>query len=137
MSNNAESPTGVPVQRMVGPSDHYNPIKCLREEVERFKATNRFSPMLVTNFYAQASVVLAYVAELEDELKRMMARAEYVCAHKYGELDPVGTRIIAVSDLRGEIEHAKRVIRWPNSGAITNSVCSLTPETARKDKFGP
>lgn len=104
------------VQRQVRPSD-YDPIKSLREEVERFKTTNRFSPMTVTNFYVQAAVVLTYTQELEEELKRMMARAEYVCAHKYGESDPVGTRIIAVSDLRGEIEHAKRVIRWPNDRA--------------------
>lgn len=113
-ADNPKRPTGVAVQRVVGPADHYDPIKCLCEEVERFKATNRFSPMTVTNFYAQAAVVLTYTQELEEELKRMMARAEYVCAHKYGELDEVGTRIIAVSDLRGEIEHAKRVIRWPN-----------------------
>ncbi len=110
-----EGPAAVDLHPLVGPSDHYDPVKCLREEVERFKATNRFSPLLVTNFYAQAAVVLTYTQELEEELKRLMARAEYVCAHKYGERDPVGTRIIAVSDLRGEIEHAKRVIRWPNA----------------------
>lgn len=98
---------------MVGPSD-YNPVQSLREEVERFKATNKFSPMLVTNFYAQAAVVLTYTAELEEELRQMIARAEYVCAHKYGERTPVGTRIIAISDLQGQINHAKRVIRWPN-----------------------
>lgn len=97
-----------------GSSDDYSPVKCLREEVERFKATNRFSPMLVTNFYAQAAVVLSYTAELEEELKRMISRAEYVCAHKYGESNPIGTRIIAVSDLQGQLNHAKRVLRWQN-----------------------
>ena len=60
---------------MVWTSDQYCPIKSLREEVERFKATNQFSPVLVTNFYAQAACVLTYVAELEEELKRMIARA--------------------------------------------------------------
>ena len=43
----------------------YNPAKCLREEVERFKATNRFTPMDVTGFYIQAAVVL-------DEHRRMV-----------------------------------------------------------------
>jgi len=89
---------------VVVPSDTYDPIKCLREEVERFKATNLFSPMLVTNFYAQAAVVLTYTAELEEELRQMIARAEYVC---------VGTKIVAISDLQGQLNHAKRVIRWP------------------------
>lgn len=43
----------------------YNPAKCLRAEVERFKATNRFTPMDVTGFYVQAAVVL-------DEHRRMV-----------------------------------------------------------------
>lgn len=43
----------------------YNPAACLRSEVERFKATNRFTPMEVTGFYVQAAVVL-------DEHQRMI-----------------------------------------------------------------
>lgn len=32
---------------------------------------------------------------------------------------------------------AMRSLRSPNSVVSANSVCSLTPDTARKDKFGP
>ena len=40
----------------------YDPVKTLQAEVNRFKATNRFTPMEVTGFYIHAAVVL-------DELK--------------------------------------------------------------------
>ena len=48
-----------------GSASDYNPAQCLRVEVERFKATNRFTPMDVTGFYIQAAVVL-------DEHRRMV-----------------------------------------------------------------
>ena len=48
-----------------GSASDYNPAECLRKEVERFKATNRFTPMDVTGFYIQAAVVL-------DEHRRMV-----------------------------------------------------------------
>jgi ribosomal protein S7 len=48
-----------------GSASDYNPAQCLRAEVERFKATNRFTPMDVTGFYIQAAVVL-------DEHRRMV-----------------------------------------------------------------
>ena len=48
-----------------GSASDYNPAQCLRAEVERFKATNRFTPMEVTGFYIQAAVVL-------DEHRRMV-----------------------------------------------------------------
>ena len=41
-----------------GSASDYNPAQCLRAEVARFKATNRFIPMDVTGFYIQAAVVL-------------------------------------------------------------------------------
>lgn len=50
----------------------YSPVESLREEVERFFKTNQYDPLLVTNFYAQARVVLNYVDELEEELKEFM-----------------------------------------------------------------
>jgi len=36
----------------------YNPAQCLRAEVDRFKSTNLFTPMLITGFYLQSAVVL-------------------------------------------------------------------------------
>ena len=102
---------GDPLHR---PGSDYNPVECLQKEVERFKATNRFSPLLVTNFYCQAAVVLTYVQELEEALNRMVRAAEYVAAHNYGRRSPVGTRIIAVSDLTAATHYAKAVVRPQN-----------------------
>lgn len=90
----------------------YNPVECLQEEVDRFKQTNTFNPMQVTGFYIQAAVVLNYLKMLEEQMDKLISRAEYVCAHKFGENDPVGTRIIAVSDLNGEIRRAKKMLRF-------------------------
>lgn len=92
----------------------YNPVRCLSDEVKRFKATNRFTPMQVTGFYIQAAVVLDYLRELEETLDQLTQCAEYVCAHRYGERDPVGTRIVAVSDLNGAVRRARNMHRWPN-----------------------
>jgi hypothetical protein len=52
-------------------SAQYSPVESLREEVERFFDTNQFDPLRVTNFYAQARIVLRYVEELESELNDM------------------------------------------------------------------
>ena len=46
----------------------YDPIKTLQEEVDRFKRTNQFNPLLVTHFYCQAAVVLDRNRELNEEL---------------------------------------------------------------------
>ena len=46
----------------------YEPVKALTEEVERFKATNKFTPMLVTGFYIQAGIVLNILAATQAEL---------------------------------------------------------------------
>ena len=57
----------------------YNPAQCLRAEVERFKATNRFTPMDVTGFYIQAAVVLdehRRMVEALHEIRRPMMSAE-------------------------------------------------------------
>jgi hypothetical protein len=56
-------------------SDAYDPVQCLREEVVRFKATNRFTPMEVTGFYIQAAVVLNYVEALEETIRAIKATA--------------------------------------------------------------
>ena len=57
----------------------YDPVECLREEVKRFKATNQFTPMLLTNFYAQAAVVLDQYDQLKSQLaecQRQLAETE-------------------------------------------------------------
>jgi hypothetical protein len=52
----------------------YDPVKCLQEEVSRFFKTNTFTPMEVTNFYAQARVVLDVLGRAQDENKRLKSR---------------------------------------------------------------
>jgi len=49
----------------------YNPAQCLLTEVERFKATNRFTPMDVTGFYIQAAVVLDEHRRMVEALKQL------------------------------------------------------------------
>lgn len=49
----------------------YNPAQCLRAEVERFKATNRFTAMDVTGFYIQAAVVLDEHRRMVEALKQL------------------------------------------------------------------
>ena len=110
----AKTIVGPPLSGAPGSASDYNPVQCLREEVQRFKASNRFTPMQVTGFYLQAAVVLDYVRDLEETIDRLTRCADYVCANRYGEHDPVGTRIVAVSDLNGAVRHAKRMHRWPN-----------------------
>jgi hypothetical protein len=66
-----DAPPGSP--QATGSGDGYNPAQCLREEVVRFKATNRFTPMEVTGFYIQAAVVLdehKFMIEMVKEIKR-------------------------------------------------------------------
>lgn len=104
-----------PLAGRTGSADDYNPVASLQEEVNRFKATNRFSPMLVTHFYIQAACVLDYVRHLEETVDRLIRCGDYVCAHRFGERDPVGTRIIAVADLAGAVRSAKRAKWWQNA----------------------
>jgi phage shock protein A len=47
----------------------YDPVKCLQEEVDRFKRTNRFTAMDVTGFYIQAAVVLDEITRLRAEIE--------------------------------------------------------------------
>ena len=61
----SERPAIPPLPPATGSASDYNPAQCLRAEVARFKATNRFTPMDVTGFYIQAAVVL-------DEHRRMV-----------------------------------------------------------------
>lgn len=51
--------------------DNYDPVESLRKEVKRFQATNQFNALLVTNFYAQAAVVLYQYDELLKERDRL------------------------------------------------------------------
>lgn len=50
------------------------------------------------------------VSRLREQLQRMINRAEYVCAHRYGVTDPVGTRLLAIDDLGAESSRARMLL---------------------------
>ena len=50
-------------------------------------------------------------SKLRELLAALLSRAAYVCAHKFGQKDPVGTRVIAVDDLRAEIARVVAALR--------------------------
>ena len=54
----------------------YDPLESLSTEVERFKATNAFTPMLVTNFYAQAACVVSELRDVRKELESLRKTRE-------------------------------------------------------------
>ena len=46
-----------------------------------------------------------------EQLGAMVRRSLYVCAHRYDKNDPVGTRLIAISDLKAETERALKLFQ--------------------------
>jgi hypothetical protein len=77
-----------------GSASDYNPAQCLLAEVERFKATNRFTPMDVTGFYIQAAVVL-------DEHRRMVEALKLFrdCTGSFGEdIRRIAARALPMSE---------------------------------------
>lgn len=45
-----------------------------------------------------------------DALLPLIDRARYVCAHRYGKHDPVGTRLVAINDLRDELHRVESAL---------------------------
>lgn len=72
--------------------NEYIPSQCLREEVQRFKRTNTFTPMEVTGFYIQAAVVLdehaAMVEELADLRTLLKSAGCALRSYQYGNESP-------------------------------------------------
>ena len=50
------------------------------------------------------------VRRLRLQLAHMVWRSDYVCVHRYGPSDPVGTRMIAVQDLAQEAQRARELL---------------------------
>lgn len=50
------------------------------------------------------------VMRLRLQLAHLVSRADYVCAHRYGQHDPVGTRIVAIQDLAAEAQRARELL---------------------------
>lgn len=65
--------------------EEYCPLQCLNEEIQRFKATNQFSPMLVTGFYLQAACV---VTELNETRELIVRLAEWDKRYPVGRINP-------------------------------------------------
>lgn len=59
------------------PGESYSAMASLKEEIARFKRTNTFDPLQVTNLYVQAAVV---VAENERLLARIQALERQVAS---------------------------------------------------------
>lgn len=57
-------------------SADYDPLECLSAEVERFKATNQFTPMLVTGFYLQAACVITELRAARKLIKKQREALE-------------------------------------------------------------
>lgn len=105
--------THQPISGVAAASD-YNPAQCLRVEVERFKATNRFTPMEVTSFYIQAAVVL-------DEHRRMVEALRHLSQCNLTDENCAG------------LEVANRRIRNIARRALPMSETPRTPKTDYKD----
>lgn len=46
-----------------------------------------------------------------EQLGSMVRRSLYVCAHKYTKDSPVGTRLVAIADLKAETERALKLFQ--------------------------
>jgi hypothetical protein len=57
---------------------------------------------------SQASRDIKVVCE---QLGAMIRRSLYVCAHRYDKDAPVGTRVIAIEDLKAETERALKLLQ--------------------------
>lgn len=57
---------------------------------------------------------------LRELLEMMIRRADYVCAHRYGHAVPVGTRILAIEDLRHATERARGALLEMDQAADRN-----------------
>ena len=108
----------------------YDPVKTLREEVDRFKATNTFTPMFVTGFYIQAGCVLNRLEETERELEAANSRIH--------QLEVSGNRLSnSEMKLLLEVERVKR-----ERDAFASLLCDLYTDgqlydatPAQRDRF--
>lgn len=53
----------------------------------------------------------ARLDEVEREFLNVLFRCQYVLEHRFGLNDPVGTRLIAIEDLRTECDKAKQLFK--------------------------
>ena len=72
------------------------------------------------------------VMRLRLQLAYLMNRADYVCAHRYGPTDPVGTRLVAIQDLATETQRARELLietQTPEDVGWTCNACGTVYDT--------
>lgn len=72
------------------------------------------------------------VMRLRLQLAHMVNRADYVCAHRYGPSDPVGTRLVAIQDLATETQRARELLietQTPEDAGWACNACGTVYET--------
>lgn len=106
---------------------HYDAVEALEAEVKRFKATNRFTPMEVTNFYVQAGLVLR---SLEDECSKNQY-LEHLVRELRGHLAKASNRVI---DLEKALKRIKDNVNGTNDGIASETIAEIALESG-EDKL--
>ena len=105
--------------------DDYNPLTALEKEVNRFLATNQFTPMQVTNFYIQARVVINDFKRMEKELERLRSQNDA----RYLETERQRAEIIKLGDI---IDDVDRIVKKPITVAAPDLVLAEYQATMSK-----
>lgn len=72
------------------------------------------------------------VMRLRLQLAHLAIRAEYVCAHRYGPRDPVGTRKVAIQDLATELQRTREILietQTPDDARWACNACGTVYDT--------
>lgn len=77
-------------------------------------------------------VLQRLVMRLRLQLAHLVSRADYVCAHRYGPSDPVGTRKVAIQDLAMEAQKARELLietQMPEDAGWACNACGTVYDT--------
>lgn len=85
----------------------YDPVECLREEVIRFKDTNRFSPMTVTNFFVQAGLVIEQLDHLRQDNERLKGDRDLLAKELQFRCDESDKQDIEIDELKSTLQRHK------------------------------
>lgn len=103
--------------------EEYDPLDCLDKEIQRFKSTNQFSPMLVTGFYLQAACV---VTELKESRELINALAVWDTTYPKGTVHHVRAEAL-LDDLMRKAHFIRK--RYPKALRLcASAVKTETPE---------
>lgn len=81
------------------PGESYSAVASLKEEIARFKRTNTFNPLQVTNLYIQAAVVVAENERLIAQVQTLTGQVASLDA-EYRRIDTEHRRLLAKLDER-------------------------------------